>query len=117
MASALAVKRTRAAARDVTAMTVFQASRLLQAADVGHSEWYLYVWLVSLANATRATVLRTNITAVARDGVETPHGHVAATKMSLNTVKSALSHLEEAGLIEVTRTKEWVTVHLDIKFL
>ncbi len=96
--------------------SVFQAGMALQAANVGPSEWYLYTWLLTLANAKREAVLRTNTTMI-RQGAQTPYGEVKPARMALNTIKSAMESLERAKLLHVTRTKDAQVVHLDIVFL
>ena len=111
-----ASRRSDYAAMQSVQRSVFQAGMALQSANVGPSEWYLYTWLLTLANAKGEAVLRTNTTMI-RQGAQTPYGEVKPARMALNTIKAAMESLERAKLLHVTRTKDAQVVHLDIMFL
>lgn len=79
----------------------------------GPSEWYLYFYLCGIANVHGCNPFRTSIKQLRHpwtfEGVT-----VQPMRVAINTLKSAMAILEENGLISVFRTKEGVTIHLDI---
>lgn len=88
----------------------------LQEADANPSEWYMLVYLNGLSAHKGGNPFRTTMTAM-RSGEHGKGLHVAPLKMARNTANDAIEGLEAKGLIRVDRTKESVTVHLDIHIL
>lgn len=96
--------------RDPVMFATFQK---LNKADLGPSEWYMFVYLSGLAQIKNANPFRTSIFNL-RTGEHPGAIHIPPVRMAINTTKSSLEHLEDAGLISVVRTQEGRAVHLDI---
>lgn len=96
--------------RDPVMFATFQK---LNRANLGPSEWYMFIYLSGLAQIKKANPFRTSIFHL-RKGEHPGAVNISPVRMAINTTKSSLETLEHAGLISIVRTQEGRAVHLDI---